>query len=623
MRVAAAAEARPVTTVLERADGRHVAARLRAPGVERRVGVHHLRDAVGQLAQVRQVVTLEDQRRPPVSAAAAPSARYTAPVTWRPCLNPPSRLAAAPAAIAYPQSIAKPERAEDRPEDEHLRRDRSAGRVDELRQEGEKEQRDLGVQQLHDDRLPVGAGERDRLWRARPASPCRCCSRALSAEEDQIGGAQVAQRVERGRRGGDQRREPRGGGRDVDQRARQQPQRRREARPAPLAHAPRRDVDHVRPRNRDQRQRGQGEQRERGRRGHRPSVPAVSAASYAREPRERRAGRGRECLPTRVWLPRSCGWHGSRRGRGSYASCGDGQRTRPHERASYCVRIPTNSTVSLAEPDGAAAAPLAGSAAAGDGWYPRLPPPHLPAVHVASRGLAAHGPGRRRPLRGLARDRAGPAPHDDPPADGPLRLSRRRRRGRGRLARPDPVRAPEARRGRRRPRGDVGRARTRSSSRSRRCAGTRSRATSSISRCGWRRSTARRPRGRSRSSRRRPGRRRLAFWAAADRRRGPRQRRPAGAARAPARAGGDRPGGAAAAREARAGDDHAARRPPRAAHERRPRTTSSSRPPRRRTRWRRSRPRPAPRTSCTASPARARPRSTCARRRRRSSVGRG
>ena len=57
-----------------RADGGEVAARLRAAGVERRVGVDHLRDPVRQLAQVGEVVALEDQRRPPVSAAAAPSA---------------------------------------------------------------------------------------------------------------------------------------------------------------------------------------------------------------------------------------------------------------------------------------------------------------------------------------------------------------------------------------------------------------------------------------------------------------------------------------------------------------------------------------------------------------------
>ena len=36
-----------------------------------------------------------------------------------------------------------------------------AVRVDELRQEGEEEQRDLRVEQLHDDRLPVGAPGRD------------------------------------------------------------------------------------------------------------------------------------------------------------------------------------------------------------------------------------------------------------------------------------------------------------------------------------------------------------------------------------------------------------------------------------------------------------------------------
>ena len=103
-----------------------------------------------------------------------------------------------------------------------------------------------------------------------------------------------------GRRGRDQRRQPRGGGRDVDQRARQQPERRREPGPAPLAHAPRRDVDHVRPRNRDQRERREGEQRERGRRRHRPSVPAVAqrraACAAAAEPRRRSRGRDRAAV---------------------------------------------------------------------------------------------------------------------------------------------------------------------------------------------------------------------------------------------------------------------------------------------------------------------------------------
>ena len=72
--VAAPAEARPVAA-FGRADGRQAAAHLGAAGVERRVGVDHLRDAVLERPQVRQVVALEDQWRPPVNAAAAPSTR--------------------------------------------------------------------------------------------------------------------------------------------------------------------------------------------------------------------------------------------------------------------------------------------------------------------------------------------------------------------------------------------------------------------------------------------------------------------------------------------------------------------------------------------------------------------
>jgi hypothetical protein len=70
--VPAAAEADAVT--VGRAVGDQRAANLGAAGVERRVGVDQLRALVRQLAQMSEVVALEDQRRPPVSAAAAPIA---------------------------------------------------------------------------------------------------------------------------------------------------------------------------------------------------------------------------------------------------------------------------------------------------------------------------------------------------------------------------------------------------------------------------------------------------------------------------------------------------------------------------------------------------------------------
>ena len=141
----------------------------------------------------------------------------------------------------------------------------------------------------------------------------------------------------------------------------------------------------------------------------------------------------------------------------------------------------------------------------------------------------------------------------------------------------------------------------RSSSRRPPCATTRSRATSSTSRSGWPRSTARRPRGRSRSSRRRPGKAKTYLWAEPTGADG-RAHRQASARCSSGCPGptGKRPAGAAAARGARPGDDH--RRASRAARRARTprRTAPSSSPPPRRTRWRRSRPRPARRTCCTA-----------------------
>ena len=158
--------------------------------------------------------------------------------------------------------------------------------------------------------------------------------------------------------------------------------------------------------------------------------------------------------------------------------------------------------------------------------------------------------------------------------------------------------------------------------RSRPCARTRSRATSSTSRCGWPRSTARRPPGRSRCSRRRPARPKTMSLGGADRGRGACHRQPARAAGAPARAGRRRSGRAAAAREARPGDDHATRVARRA-----PRTNPApdrvvEPTPAQAAALAAIEAAPGEATCCTASPARARPRSTCAPPRRRWSAAR-
>ena len=206
---------------------------------------------------------------------------------------------------------------------------------------------------------------------------------------------------------------PAAAARDVDQRAGQQPERRRVARAAPLAHAARRDVDHVRPGDRDQRERGEREQGERRRRGHRPSVPAAAGPSARYR-------------------------HGGARDRRADSTPLDARRAAP------------------------------------------APPPGPFDYRVAD--------GRRGRLD---REDARSATRSSTASSSAL-------------AETSEVPDGEARRAHRA------------------CARTRSRATSSTSRCGWRRSTARRPRGRSRSSRRRPGSAEDDVLGGADRRRGAR-----------------------------------------------------------------------------------------------------
>ena len=153
------------------------------------------------------------------------------------------------------------ERREGQAEERDLQRRMTAVRLDELGQEGEKEQRRLGVEDVDDHPLckdaaqPPLAAESDLLGRRpRQQSP--------QSEPDQVRGAGVLDRCE-GRRGGDQeRREAGRRGRDVHERAQMDPEHGDETGPLPLVDRPRDDVEHRRPRHGEERQSGGGKERQ-------------------------------------------------------------------------------------------------------------------------------------------------------------------------------------------------------------------------------------------------------------------------------------------------------------------------------------------------------------------------
>jgi molybdopterin-binding protein len=94
-------------------------------------------------------------------------------------------------------------------------------------------------------------------------------AQGADAEPEQVRGAGVAHDVERDRRRREQRRQAERSGGDVHERARLDPQGRGDARPPALAHAPGDQVHEVRPRDRDEGERGGGEHEDRRELGHR------------------------------------------------------------------------------------------------------------------------------------------------------------------------------------------------------------------------------------------------------------------------------------------------------------------------------------------------------------------
>ena len=135
-------------------------------------------------------------------------------------------------------------------------------RIDELRQEGQEEERRLRVQDVDDDSVPVQPpmiDDRDNLDDALP----RC--EAPQPHHDQVGRAHVLHDRERRRRRDDQARDAGSCGSDVDERAGVQAEHRREAGALPAADALRDDVEHCGPGNHEQREGREHEERVRGR----------------------------------------------------------------------------------------------------------------------------------------------------------------------------------------------------------------------------------------------------------------------------------------------------------------------------------------------------------------------
>jgi hypothetical protein len=152
-------------------------------------------------------------------------------------------------------------------EHQDLRPGRATGGIDELGEEGEEEERDLGVEYVHEHGLPVGAREAGRAGFVSVRGWSVAARERAEAEVEEVGGAEVADGVERELRGGEQRREPDRGGADVDEAAGFDPERGEDGSLPSLLDAAGDDVDDVRPGDDDQDERGEreGNQRSCGR----------------------------------------------------------------------------------------------------------------------------------------------------------------------------------------------------------------------------------------------------------------------------------------------------------------------------------------------------------------------
>src|SRR5918995_2441307 len=176
----------------------------------------------------------------------------------------------------------EPEGGERGAEYQHLRPGRAPRGIHELRQEGQEEERDLGVQNLHEHALREDAGEAGLSpgrWRFVLAASGQD---VLETEPDEVGRAEPLHDREGGRRRGHDRREPRRREDHVHQGSQLHAQDRDETRRASPLHAAGDDVEDRRAGYEQQRERRCDEEGEGGRIWHRwlltwPRAPGAPA----------------------------------------------------------------------------------------------------------------------------------------------------------------------------------------------------------------------------------------------------------------------------------------------------------------------------------------------------------
>ena len=131
----------------------------------------------------------------------------------------------------------------------------AAGRIDELREEGEEEECGVRVQHVDDHALPEDAVQVVRtLIRDVHQEPV-AIEQCPNAEHDQLHRAQPSHDIERERRRYQQRRQAQCGGHHVNERAGADAKHRDETGTTAAAYAARHDIQHCRPRRHQQRER--------------------------------------------------------------------------------------------------------------------------------------------------------------------------------------------------------------------------------------------------------------------------------------------------------------------------------------------------------------------------------
>src|SRR6266851_1921595 len=165
---------------------------------------------------------------------------------------------------------------EEQPKAQDLGADVAARRHDELRQEGEEEQRRLGVEHVDDDAVQKGAAKVTPLG-APGGDARRPVEQPTHAEKDEIGRPEILDHAERHGGGGEQRGEPRRRRGHVHEGARVDPEHGHERGPAALIDAPSHDVEHGGARRDQQHERRGDEEAEAGKIGQGDQGLAASA----------------------------------------------------------------------------------------------------------------------------------------------------------------------------------------------------------------------------------------------------------------------------------------------------------------------------------------------------------